>query len=88
MAFAYRDKTGMLHCTDHKDTAYKYAAGGKVVEYNGLCSGGYPLAGIEINDYGNGEIYVGGNKKSGTKLGQCEPVVRKAVQETLSKITI
>lgn len=42
MAFAYRDRYGVLHCTKNYDNAVNYAKG-KVVAGNFLCKQGYPV---------------------------------------------
>jgi hypothetical protein len=87
MAYAYRDKYGILHCTEHKNTAEKYAAG-NIVAYDGPCQGGYPVLddGVEIFDYGAGEVYVGGNRGNGARLEDCSESIKNAVADILAKI--
>ena len=86
MAYAYRDKYGILHCVKSKALADRYAKG-KVVKYDGACEGGYPtLDGLAIFDYGNGEIYYGGNRGSGGKLEDCSESIKNAVADILARI--
>lgn len=88
MAYAYRDKYGILHCVKSKALADRYAKG-QVAEYNGACEGGYPTVdGLAVFDYGEGEIYIGGNKGSGDKLEVCGKRVQDAVKVLLGDIGI
>ncbi len=88
MAYAYRDKYGILHCVKGKALAERYAKG-QVVKYDGDCKGGYPTVdGLAIFDYGNGEIYYGGNRGSGGKLETCSRRIQNAVKTLLGDIGI
>lgn len=88
MAYAYRDKYGILHAVEGKEEAKQYAAG-KIVAYEGEHSGGYPvIGGQKIFDYGFGKVYVGGNEKSGKPLDECDTSIQMLVKHELEKIKI
>lgn len=88
MAYAYRDKYGILHVTKDREEAERFAVS-QVVEYIGEYSGGYlVIGGQKIFDYGDGIVYVGGNEKSGAPLDKCEVTLQEIVKKELSKIGI
>jgi len=82
--YAYRDKYGILHVVDDLDTAQGYAVG-PIKEVDCDHAVGYLMVdGKEIFDYGNGEVYVGGNKESGVPLE--ESPIAELVKDVLAKI--
>jgi len=87
MPFAYRDKYGILHAVEEKETAKEYAAG-EVIEYTGACVGGYPAVAIEVMDYGNGKIFLAGNEKNGLELSKITGVIGDAARRLLKSIGI
>lgn len=86
--FIYRDKYGILHAVHGKATAEaNVKPGGPVAEVAGACDNGYPLAlGPSICDYGNGEIYIGGNRTDGKPLAKCDGVTQYLVNQFLQKV--
>jgi len=87
MPFAYRDKYGILHATEDKNTAKEYGIG-KVVEYAGACLGGYPAITIEIIDYGSDKTYIGGNEKNGLELSKITGIFGDEARRLLKNIGI
>lgn len=86
MAFAYRDKYGILHVAGDRAIADEYAVG-PVVEAEVSERDGYPVATTEIFDYGAGEVYVGGSRGNGKPLAALEATDLAAeVKEILAKI--
>lgn len=64
MAYFYRDKANILHGTEDLSTAKEYAQG-DVVSKDFTAKGGYlQIEGQPVFDYGNGEVYYGGNRNS------------------------
>lgn len=73
MSYAYRDKYGILHGTDDYLTALKKSRDGRIFETDLPCNGKYfMINNIVVVDYGNGDIYLGGNKKDGWKVSPAE----------------
>lgn len=77
MAYAYRDKYGILHVVKGMNTAQEFAANGNVVETNIKHDGGYPQVlvnneYVDVFDYGD-EIYLGGNRGSGELVDKNDP---------------
>lgn len=87
MAYAYKDKYGILHVVGNKEEAEQYAVS-QIVEYKGNHAGGYlVVGGQKIFDY-NGKVYVGGNEKNGKPLEECDSVVQALVKQELEKVGI
>jgi len=86
VGFAYRDKYGILHVVSERKTAEEFASG-RVVKYVGDYAGGYPrVFGLDVIDYGNGRVFVGGNEKNGKPLEECDDATRVAVKSVLDKL--
>jgi hypothetical protein len=89
VGYAYRDKFGILHIVSNEEVAKEYAFG-EYKEVDCEYAGGFPkVNGKKVFDYGNGEVYVGGNKGDGIPLDELEeknPDEAEAVKELLEKI--
>lgn len=73
MSFAYRDRYGVLHGTDDYLTAVKHSRDGRISQTDLPCSDGYLKINDEIVvDYGDGDIYLGGNKIVGRKIDSAD----------------
>lgn len=85
--FIYRDKYGILHAVGGRFIAEENAAGKPVVEIPGACEGGYPcVVGPSVVDYGNGEIYVGGNRTDGKPVAKCDSVTQTMVNQLIKAV--
>jgi hypothetical protein len=87
MAYAYRDKYGILHATQDKKTAEEFASS-RIIEYEGHCLGGYPAVLVEIIDYGGGRTYINGNEKNGVELDKMPGGIAGEIHKLLSTIGI
>jgi len=86
MPWAYRDKYGILHATDNKQTADEFAKSAKVKQYSGNCIGGYPALTLEVFDYGDGRVFLSGNEKNGIEISNLPFAIRLEVENLLRKI--
>lgn len=89
IGYAYRDEYGILHVVSDLATAIEFAHS-EVKEVDCEYGGGFPkVNGKDVFDYGNGEIYIGGNKNSGIPISVLEeenPEEAKLVKELLQSI--
>jgi hypothetical protein len=75
-----------LHVVEDFETALEYAVG-EVKQIDCEYGGGYlKVDGEDVFDYGNGEIYVGGNKNSGIPLEELVPEKIERIKTVLAKI--
>lgn len=68
--YAYRDQYGILHIVEDYETAVLYAVG-EIKEVDCEYGGGFlKIDGHEVYDYGNGEVYIDGNKNNGIHVNE------------------
>ena len=86
--FCYRDKYNILHAvTDRKIAEANTKEKGAVIEVEGFCINGYPVApGPAIVDYGNGETYINGNRADGKNIKRADGVTQGLVMAFLQTI--
>ncbi|SFH20896.1 hypothetical protein SAMN05660649_04248 [Desulfotomaculum arcticum] len=88
MAKAYRDKYGVLHVVNSLEMAQRFAHS-EIVDYTGEHEFGYPVVGGEtVFDYGNREVYFGGNRNDGIPLAELDKATAAMVQAVLAQVGI
>ena len=69
MGYAYLDQGNILHISENKNTAAKYAKNNRVIATEVPAQNGYPVVnGDRVFVYSPDEIYAGGNINTGKEL--------------------
>ena len=66
MKYAYLDRGNILHVSASKSIAAQYSKNSRVIETELPAKNGFPVAGGQkVFMYSPGEMYIGGNDRSG-----------------------